>query len=359
LTSLFGMPFRPTLGVTRVNPWARCIWGVPAVLLAGILLAGVSAAGPAGGAESAPGMQGPPSGKEDVVYFRNGDVLRGRVMNNTFRILTPDGPVDVKRDQCSAVFLEDGNQRIKDRLRPVAGRDRSEPEDRSDEKNPGVLTSSVGMRLKRIEPGEFLMGSDKGSADEAPPHRVAVTKPYYLGVREVTQREWESVMGSNPSYFRNPLHPVEMVSFEDAQRFCRELTRREKRTYRLPTEAEWEYACRAGTSTEFPWGDEFREDAAWCASNAGGKTHEVGTREPNAWGLHDMTGNVWEWVEDAYGPYPGGAVPEDSRRSGTERVLRGGGWFNVTERCRAASRAFQKPDYASSSAAGFRVVAEP
>jgi formylglycine-generating enzyme required for sulfatase activity len=341
-----------------VNPWLKSACGILAVLLAGILPAGVPADGP-GGTAFAPGDAEPSSGNEDVVYFRNGDVLRGRVMNDTFRILTPDGPVDVKRAQCSAVFMADGNPRTADRLRPVASIEPSGPEDRSGEKDPGILINSIGMKLKRIEPGEFLMGSDEGSTDEAPPHRVAVTQPFYLGVREVTQGEWESVLGSHPSYFRDPLRPVEMVSFEDAKRFCQELTRRENRTYRLPTEEEWEYACRAGTSTAFPWGDAFREDAAWCASNAGGQTHEVGTREPNAWGLHDMTGNVWEWVEDAYGPYPGGAVPEDSRRNGTERVLRGGGWFSVSERCRASSRAFQKPDYASSSAAGFRVVAEP
>ncbi len=295
------------------------------------------------------------------VFTKAGEVIRGVLETGAISLKLDIGArIDpFYLDQCSTVFMDDGNRRAAERAAQVPDPEREEPEAREEDGNPGILTNSIGMKLKRIKPGAFVMGSGRGNMDEAPPHRVALTEPFYIGVLEVTQGQWEDVMGNNPSYFKGPRHPVEKVSWNDARLFCRKLSQLENRTYRLPTEAEWEYACRAGNSTEFPWGDEFREDSAWCSVNSGGATQEVGTRESNAWGLYDMIGNVWEWVEDTYGPYPGGEIPEPVPRNGKERVLRGGGWYNVPERCRAASKTFQNPGYGSSSTSGFRVVTEP
>ena len=215
-------------------------------------------------------------------------------------------------------------------------------------------TNSIGMQLRRIEPGIFWMGTDTGSDDEGPPRRVRVPGPYYIGVLEVTQEQWEQVMGHNPAYFKDPLRPVEMVSWQDARTFCRRLSERENATYRLPTEKEWEFACRAGSTTEFPWGNAYRADYAWSSVNSRGATRIAGTRKPNAWGLYDMIGNVWEWCADPY------ARPGDNRPSGEDaRVLRGGGWFNVPERCRTTSRDHRGQDYRLSSYIGFRVVLAP
>ena len=181
-----------------------------------------------------------------------------------------------------------------------------------------------------IPAGEFRMGSAGGNDDERPVHAVRISRPYALSKYEVTQAEWEAVMGSNPSGFAEcgPSCPVEQVSWDNAQEFIGRLNARAGGVrYRLPTEAEWEYAARAGTS-----GDRYGNlDAiAWYDGNSGGRTHPVGQKAPNAWGLHDMHGNVGEWVEDCWhDSYVGAPANGMAWTAGGDcrgRVLRGGSW---------------------------------
>jgi len=219
-----------------------------------------------------------------------------------------------------------------------------------------VLANSIGMKLRLIQPGTFKMGSEKGYTDERPVHQVKITKPFYLGVCEVTQAEWQRVMGSNPSFVRGEKRPVENITWAEAREFCRKLTELEKRTYRLPTEAEWEYACRARTTTEYYWGDKFDAQYAWTHANSGKTTHDVGTRLPNAWGLFDMCGNVWEWCDDWKGDYSGGdQVDSRGPAQGGGHVARGGSWTNSPERCCSAYRFAFDPAVHSHNL-GLRVV---
>ncbi len=161
------------------------------------------------------------------------------------------------------------------------------------------------MELRLIPAGEFTMGSprsEKGRGDNEHQHRVRVTKPFYLSVYEVTQAEYEKVMGANPSYFKGANRPVNEVSWDDATEFCKRLSAKEGKTYRLPTEAEWEYACRAGTATQYSFGGDGAKlgDRAWYRRNSDDNLHPVGEKKPNAWGLHDMHGNAREWCQDRY-----------------------------------------------------------
>jgi formylglycine-generating enzyme required for sulfatase activity len=182
------------------------------------------------------------------------------------------------------------------------------------------------------------------------PHRVTLTKGFCLSVTPVTQEQWQAVTGSNPSYFKGERNlPVENVSWEDCQDFCQKLSQLTGKSFRLPTEAEWEYACRAGTATPFYFGVSISTDQAnydgnlTCApgdkSRSRGKTTPVGSFPSNAWGLADMHGNVWEWCQDWHGPYDLAAT-EDPRGSngGNGRVVRGGSWLNGRGSCRAAFR---------------------
>ena len=221
------------------------------------------------------------------------------------------------------------------------------------------LVNTIGMKFRLIQPGSFMMGSDKGGSDEKPVHKVTLSKGFYMGAYEVTQEEWEKVMGSTPSHFKGPKNPVDSVSWDDAQEFVRKLSQKEKVTYRLPTEAEWEYACRAGTTTDYYWGNGFDGRYAWNDTNSGGKTQPVGTRSPNVWGLYDMSGNVWEWCEDWYSSaYPADkeAVDPKGAAGGDARVFRGGSWRkHRADDCRSAYRYW----YSSSdrySSVGFRLV---
>ncbi len=234
------------------------------------------------------------------------------------------------------------------------------------------MTNSLGMRFRLIPAGSFRMGSPNGEGgrmgDEGPRHRVTLTRPFYLGVFEVTQEQYETVMGVSPSCFKGDALPVETVKWADAREFCRKLSQREKNTtYRLPTEAEWEYACRAGRETAFYWGKIFdvKTDGkfAWISfrNHYKQKTREVGTLEPNAWGLYDMTGNVGEWCEDWYGKYSADEqVDPKGPDSGPGRVFRGGAWDDYPRDSRSAFRNCYKntSDYCGSSI-GFRVVAVP
>ena len=203
----------------------------------------------------------------------------------------------------------------------------------------GETVAFDGMEFVGIPPGEFLMGSTSRHAMdwEKPTTRVRISKGFWLGKYEVTQDQWQAVMGNNPSRFAGCGNcPVEQVSWEDVQVFIGRLNSRSGGgRYRLPTEAEWEYAARAGTSTDTYAGDITQPEGndpvlngiAWYGKNSGSRTQPVGRKSPNGFGLHDMLGNVGEWVGDWYGSYPGGAVTDPSGPgSGSERVIRGGGW---------------------------------
>jgi formylglycine-generating enzyme required for sulfatase activity len=176
------------------------------------------------------------------------------------------------------------------------------------------------------------MGSNDQD-NEKPIHTVTITKGYFMGIYEVTQEQYQKVMGTNPSAFKGSNLPVENVSWNDAVEFCKEVSEKEGKTYRLPTEAEWEYACRAGTTTKFSFGNSESQLGyyAWYKQNSGDKTHPVGEKKPNAWGLYDMQGNVWEWCLDWYAKnwYSKGPAENPlNERYGDKwgRVLRGGGW---------------------------------
>jgi len=206
-----------------------------------------------------------------------------------------------------------------------------------------TFVNSIGIQFVLIPAGEFQMGSNDGLDSEKPVRPVRISTPFYLGAYEVTQGQWQAIMDSNPSQYKgDPNLPVESVSWEDVQAFIRQLNAKEGGTkYRLPTEAEWEYTARAGTTTAYSFGNDERQlqEYAWCGSNAGGKTHPVGQLKPNAWGLYDMHGNVWEWVQDWRGPYSAAAaVAPAGPSSGSFRVIRGGGWLIVAGNCRAAYR---------------------
>jgi formylglycine-generating enzyme required for sulfatase activity len=253
-----------------------------------------------------------------------------------------------------------------------------------------VITNSIGMKLTLIPAGKFVMGSPPSEAErdaEELQHEVVITRPFYLGVYEVTQEQYQKVMGKNPSWFNDkrgggPDHPVEQVRRREAIEFCQKLSElpaemQAKRHYRLPTEAEWEYACRAGTTTAFSFGNAL----AATQANFNGKypyggapkgpnlqrTAKVGSYAPNAWGLYDMHGNVWEWCSDWYDPgYYKNSPREDPQ--GPDKgvistgfandffvVLRGGSWLEEGRGCRGAYR-FRLQPVEAYRIAGFRAA---
>jgi formylglycine-generating enzyme required for sulfatase activity len=204
-----------------------------------------------------------------------------------------------------------------------------------------VTSPTVGA-LIWVPPGRFTMGSpvtEAGRDDDEGEHQVTLTRGFYLMEHEVTQGEWAAVMGGNPSYYSScgATCPVENVSWEEAVAFAERLSAKEGVRYRLPTEAEWEYAARAGVRTLYSGGDEATA-VGWVEANAGGQTHAVCGLARNAWGFCDLTGNVWEWVSDGYGPY-GGAATDPAGPSGVlYRVARGGSWDSAPALARVANR---------------------
>jgi formylglycine-generating enzyme required for sulfatase activity len=229
------------------------------------------------------------------------------------------------------------------------------------------LGNKVSMKLVLIPAGKFMMGSPKDEKDrkdnEGPQHEVMISKPFYMGVYAVTQEQYEQIMGNNPSQFRGAQNPVECVSWDDAVEFCKKLSQKTGKTVALPTEAEWEYACRAGSKTRFSYGDDEDKlgDYAWYDNNSGDTTHPVGQKKPNAWGLYDMHGNVWQWCSDWCGGSYANANKTDPTgpASGSLRVLRGGSWNLGPWACPSAYRNWGNldgHDY-SGGGVGFRVVA--
>jgi formylglycine-generating enzyme required for sulfatase activity len=219
----------------------------------------------------------------------------------------------------------------------------------------GGITNSIGMRFVVVDAGLFTMGSppsEKFRSDDETRHKVTISKPFYLQATEVTQGQWKEIMGENPA--ENKLCgmdcPVEKISWDDCHEFVKRLNRREETDkYRLPTEAEWEYACRGGKAVAFATGgitedgcgrDPSLDQIGWyCGNSLGGRTHSVAQKKCNAFGLYDMHGNVWEWCQDWYGMYPTEAVVDPrGARYGPERVIRGGSSMNRSEKCRSAYR---------------------
>jgi formylglycine-generating enzyme required for sulfatase activity len=232
------------------------------------------------------------------------------------------------------------------------------------------LGKGVKLEMVRIPKGKFLMGSTKdeeGRYDsEGPEHEVTLTKDFYLGKYEVTQEQWEALMGSNPSDFKLKNGPVDHANWEDCQEYIKKLNAKvvnKVGTFRLPTEAEWEYACRAESKTRYSFGNADGDlgEHAWYNKNSDGKTHEVGTRKPNGFGLHDMHGNVWEWCSNWHDQYPSEAVSDPTGPStGSYRVLRGGSWSDNSRLCRSASRYRNAPSWRFSYLGlGFRLALVP
>jgi formylglycine-generating enzyme required for sulfatase activity len=231
--------------------------------------------------------------------------------------------------------------------KPISERDVPEP-----------FTNSIGMKFVWIPPGSFVMGSPNGEkarrGDELQ-HKVRLTKGFYMGVHLVTQEEWQSVMGDNPSHFKGEMNlPVEQVSWEDCQEFVKKLRAKDSKRYRLPTEAEWEYACRAGTTTPIYFGETISTDQAnyhgdFVYGNGKQglnrqKTTPVNQFPPNAWGLCDMNGNVCQWCQDRYGNHPQkDVVDPQGDTTKTARVFRGSAFYLCPDYCRSASRGSYEP----------------
>jgi formylglycine-generating enzyme required for sulfatase activity len=223
-----------------------------------------------------------------------------------------------------------------------------------------AVVNSLGMRMVRLPAGTFTMGSPPGAPmrqEEELPRRVTLTRAFRIAATEVTQRQWLALMPQNRSPQQGDDLPVTSVSWKEAQEFCLKLSQKEGASYRLPTEAEWEYACRAGGDSHGAAAE--LAAVAWYADNSEGATRPVGSKRPNAWGLHDMLGNVAEWTHDVYGPYP--RVEEDKDptgpAAGSTRAVRGGSWrgFPPALRCTARSGT---PESYQLSHVGLRVVQE-
>jgi formylglycine-generating enzyme required for sulfatase activity len=300
------------------------------------------------------------------------------------------------RHQASPGLLRKATEETKkinlayERLRKVFGAsERSAPEKRKRDKPskesgrppiPGqpYIVPSCGIELNWVAPGRFQMGSPDTEAgrsnDEGPQTEVTISRGFWMGKFTVTQDEWKAMaeegsgLNIEPSFFRGNRLPVEQVSWDDCHKWLQQLNELEGNRlppgfeYRLPTEAEWEFVCRAGASTRFHFGDEdgLLGEYAWYVGSSGGKSHPVGEKKANAWGFHNMHGNVWEWCEDRYGgPLPGGSVTDPKGPVlGLNRVFRGGAWGIAASRCRCAYRVWNRPGYRDYTV-GFRVALAP
>jgi formylglycine-generating enzyme required for sulfatase activity len=275
--------------------------------------------------------------------------------------------------QCGVPLTQQASQ--PEPARPDVPRPGSQPAGQSGNAQPPTVgkttVNSIGMKLKLIPAGEFQMGSpdaEPDREDDETRHLVKISKPFYLGLCEVTQQQYEKVMGARPwqgkDYVKEGAdYPAVYVSHDDAVEFCRRLSKQEDVEYRLPTEAEWEYACRAGTTTAYSFGDDEAKlgQYAWYYKNAWDigeeYAHRVGQKLPNPWGLYDIHGNVWEWCQDWYGPYGSEKVVSDpvGATQGVRRVLRGGSFLHPSSDVRSAFRFNRRPVRRSSNA-GFRAA---
>jgi len=219
------------------------------------------------------------------------------------------------------------------------------------------LVNSIGIKMNFIQPGTFKMGSPENETT----HTVSLSNGFFIATTPVTQSQWKAVMGNNPSKFKKngKDRPVEKVSWNDAQKFIKKMNEMEDTNkYCLPTEAEWEYSCRAGSTTRYYFGDDESEldDYAWYNKNSNSMTHPVKQKKPNSWGLYDMHGNVWEWCEDWYDDYPTGHVTDPTGPDGgSDRVIRGGSWGNSPRVVRSANRLRGAPGYRGDNL-GFRLL---
>jgi formylglycine-generating enzyme required for sulfatase activity len=233
------------------------------------------------------------------------------------------------------------------------------------------LPNGPEVHFSYIPAGSFMMGSPKDEqerqTDEGPVREVRIRKAFYMGIYEVTQKQWAAVMGENPSVFQTfpdaGEHPVDRVSWHDAQRFIKKLNALDLGRFRLPTEAEWEYACRANTQTRYHWGTDTSDwqvhDYAWAFPLAEGRSHPVGQKKPNAWGLYDMSGNVWEWCQDWRSERysPDDTLDPKGAAEGKKKVYRGGSWFNKPATLRSANRNGHPPNERQPNT-GLRLVLE-
>jgi formylglycine-generating enzyme required for sulfatase activity len=280
------------------------------------------------------------------------EVPEGMIHTIPVRLDNCEVPEQFGRSQRADLFVERGVERLVTAIRTGLSQ-------RQQHRAPR-LTNSISMEFVLIDAGTFQMGAADGWELERLVHSVCISLPFYLGKYPVTQAQWATVLGNNPSAFKgHPDWPVESVSWEHVQEFIQKLNARESNEYyRLPTEAEWEYACRAGSTTVYCFGDNSSQlgEYAWYRENAGGQPHPVGLLKPNAWGLYDMHGNVWEWVQDWCGPYVAEAVPNPpGAASGVDRVNRGGSWVFDDRFCRSAARGHVTPDHRAYDL-GFRLL---
>ena len=243
--------------------------------------------------------------------------------------------------------------------------------------NETFVIKEINLEMVKCPEGSFMMGSPEeelGRNIDEKLHLVTITKPFYIGKYEVTQSQYSALMDKNPSNFIGANNPVEMVSYEDAKAFCDKMNLKylnilpKGYKFALPTEAQWEYACRAGTNTALNNGKNLTkaegacpnlDEVGWYAENSGKTTHEVGKKKPNTWGIYDMHGNVWEWCRDWYDEYPKDDVTDPTGAySGSFRVRRGGSWDGLAGGCRSAYRNDFNPDFRILNL-GFRLALVP
>ena len=310
-----------------------------------------------------------------VILKTNGDTMRGTLYTEEISLKLEIGlelPV-IYKDKFAKIFVDQARKQAPVQFGmqlPIGGE--------SDGVMPvafdgETITNSIGMNLVSIKPGGFWMGSsgsEKGhDKNESPQHLVKLTKGFYMGATEVSQAQWLKVMRSRPWSGKDNVregenYPATYVSWNDAVEFCKKLSQTEGRKYRLPTEAEWEYACRADTKTAYSFGDSDSSlgDYAWFNNNANAAdekyAHAVAQKKPNPWGLYGLHGNVWEWCGDWYGEntyLPRQVIDPNGPSSGKYRILRGGSWLTYPEHCRSAHRSRYSP-VKRINLIGFRIV---
>ena len=307
------------------------------------------------------------------VFSSNGEKVLTAGLDKTIKIWSVVTETRLPREISSIVkekvpiYLKEGRLITKDQKKNNEQTENQEiPKQNKTNENTIIETLDNGIEIEmvKIEGGSFEMGSpldEKGRSGNEELHIVTVS-PFYMGKYEVTQAQWKEIASqpiiktsllAHPSAFQKDNLPVDSVSWEEAIEFCARLSKLTGKTYRLPTEAEWEYAARAGSKEAYSGN---LEDLGWYDKNSKEKTHIIGQKLPNAWGLYDMNGNLWEWCSDLYGDYQLGAATNPTGiSSGTGRVRRGGSWFSSAADCRSAKRNTSQPDY-HGNILGFRLA---